>query len=53
LRGSAAEEKANGFHEDRFAGARLACEDVERRFKLDSDRLDDRQVTDGEISNHG
>ena len=52
LRGAAAEEEPDGFDEDGFAGAGLARQDVERLFKVDGDRLDDRQVANGEIANH-
>ena len=52
LRGSSAKEKADGFDEDGFASAGLTRQDVERWFKFDGDRLDDRQVANCEISNH-
>ena len=44
---ASAEQEADGFDEDRFAGAGLARQDVERVFKVDGHRLDDREVADG------
>ena len=45
---AAAEQQAYRLDEDGFAGACLAREYIERRFKFDGHRLDDRQVPDGE-----
>ncbi len=47
LRRATAEQEPDGFDEDGFAGAGLARQDVERLFKVDGDRLDDREVADG------
>ena len=52
LGGAAAEQQADRFDEDRFAGAGLAGEDVERLFKVDRHRLDHREVADGQVPNH-
>ena len=43
-RGAAAEEQPDRFDEDGFSGAGLAGQDVERRFKLDGHRFDDREI---------
>jgi biopolymer transport protein TolQ len=52
LRGSPAEEKPDGFHEDGLAGAGFAGENVERLFKFNRHRLDDRKVSNSQITNH-
>ena len=49
---ASAEQQADGFDEDGFSGAGLACQDIERLFKVDGHRLDDRKVADGQIANH-
>ena len=52
LSGASAEQQADGFDEDGLAGAGLARQDVERLFKVDGDRLDDREVADGQVADH-
>ncbi len=48
----AAQQQADGANQNGLAGPCLAGEDVERLFKLDRDRLDHREVPDGEEANH-
>ena len=52
LRGSTAEEKTDRFDENRFACAGFTGQNVERLFKFNRNRLDDRQVPDRQITNH-
>jgi hypothetical protein len=52
-RGASAEKQTNGLDENRLAGAGLSREHVERLFKLDGGRLDDCQVSNCEVTNHG
>ena len=52
LRGASAEQQADRLDEDGLAGAGLAGQDVERLFKIDGDRLDDRKVADGQVADH-
>ena len=47
LRRATTEQEPDGFDEDRFARAGLTCQDVERVFKIDGYRFDDRKVADG------
>ena len=51
-RRTAAQQEADGLDEDGLAGPGFARQDVERMFKLDRDRLDDRQVADGKVAQH-
>ena len=50
---ASAEQEPDGFDEDGFASAGFASQDVERLFKVDGHRLDDREVADGQVANHG
>ncbi len=52
LGGTSAEQQADSFDEDGFAGAGLAGQDIERLFKIDRDRLDHREVADGQVADH-
>ncbi len=52
-RGAPAEEQPHRLDEDRFAGPGLAGEDVERGFKLDGGRFDDREILDRQVADHG
>ena len=49
---ASAQEEAHGFDEHRLAGTRFAGQDIERSFKLDAGRLDDRKVLDRQVPNH-
>ena len=51
-RGAAAEQQADGFDQDRFAGAGLAGEDVQAGLELDVDGVDDGQIADTEEAQH-
>ena len=50
--GAAAEEEADGFHEDRLAGAGLAGEYGEARAELQFELVDDGESLDAEVSDH-
>ena len=53
IRGRApAEQKPHGLDQHRLSGAGLARQDVERAFKFDGGRLDDRKVLDRQIPDH-
>jgi hypothetical protein len=49
---SATQQQTNCANENRLAGPRLPCQNVERLFKLDRDRLDHRKIADGEEADH-
>jgi len=47
-----AEQKADRFDEDRFAGARFAGQDVEPSVEIDLDAFDDREVLNAQEAQH-
>ncbi len=49
---AAAQEEADGFHEDRLAGAGLTCQYGEARAELQFELVDDGEALDAEVSNH-
>ena len=49
---SAAEEQADGFDEDRLAGAGFAGEHVEPRLELDLGGVNDREMADAQEAEH-
>ena len=51
-RRAAAEQKAHGFDQNRFAGTGLASQDVQAGVKLQFDRIDDRKVFNPEKAEH-
>ncbi len=48
-----AKQQSDGFDEDRLAGARFARQDVQAGFELDLDFVDDREVLDAQVAQHG
>jgi biopolymer transport protein TolQ len=52
LRRSSPQQETDGLDENGLAGAGLARQNIERVFKFDCDRLEDRQVPDRQVTNH-
>ena len=51
--GAGADQQVDGFDEHRFAGAGFPGQQVQARFELDLELIDDRQVAHGEEAKHG
>jgi biopolymer transport protein TolQ len=49
---ASAKQQADGLDQDRLSGPGLTGQDIERWFKFDGHRLDDREVADGEVADH-
>ena len=48
-----AKQQSDGFDEDRLAGARFARQDVQAGLELDLDAVDDGEVFDAQVAQHG
>lgn len=51
--GPAPEDEPQRVDEHRLAGARLACDHAETRAKLEDEALDEHEISDGQLNEHG